>query len=70
MEQVHWEIFDLLRKDKAQRAQRDNVDKARKFQTGDQVLVDRRNLTIKEEVRVLYVKAFIIKLLNNCLHIF
>ena len=64
MEQVHREIFDLLRKDKAQRAQRDNVDKARKFQAGDQVLVDRRNLTIKEGTRKLsdkYIGPFTVK---------
>ena len=53
MEQVHQEIIDLLRKDKAQQAQRDNVDKAWKFQAGDQVLVDGRNLTIKEGTRKL-----------------
>ena len=64
MEQVHDEIFELLRKDKAQREQRDNVDKARKFQAGDQVLVDRLNLNIKEGTRNLsekYIGPFTVK---------
>ena len=53
MEKVHREIYSLLRKEKSQRMQRGPQDKSRKFKAGDMVLVDRRNLTIKDGTRKL-----------------
>ena len=53
METVHREIYGLLRQEMSQRAQRSAMDKSRKFNIGDMVLVDHRNLTVKDGIRKL-----------------
>ena len=53
MENVHREIHQLLRQEKKARASKAPPGKAREFEIGEQVLVDRRNLTIREGTRKL-----------------
>ena len=50
---VHREIYRLQLQEMSQLAQRSAVDKSRRFNTGDMVLVDRRNLTVKDGVQKL-----------------
>ena len=53
METVNRDFYGLLRQEMSQRVKQSAVDKSRKFNTGDMVLVDRCNLTVKDGVRKL-----------------